>query len=167
MLTLYVMISGLDLMSYRAEGAPVMAAAVRFDDQFPIHRKIATLSAPAFRLQVEAICWSARNLTDGLVRADELVTVTRTPHPRRYADELVRRGLWHETPEGWEIHDYLDWQPSRDVVRTGGRPPGHTTVYPAPHPFAGGDDGDGSCARCHLPRGNHIHTLETVTGRRL
>lgn len=92
---------------------------VRFDDQFPIHRKVARLSDPAFRLHVSAIFWSARNLTDGAVPSEELPTVA--PGLRRLeslAAELVERDLWIATPPlGWVINDYLDYQPSKEEVR--------------------------------------------------
>lgn len=89
---------------------------VRLDDQFPIHRKVGALSDPAFRLHVEAICWCARHLTDGVVSRDDLSTVSRIRGAERYAAELVRRGCWSETAEGWLIHDYLEYQQSRSKV---------------------------------------------------
>lgn len=106
---------------------------VRFDDQFPIHRKAAGLSDAAFRLHVSAIFWCARNLTDGVVPAGDLEDVSaRVRTPTRFAAELVIRGLWHPGDEecnsdqcaasgapgvdGWVIHDYLEYQPSRSKV---------------------------------------------------
>jgi hypothetical protein len=89
---------------------------VKLDDQFPIHRKVGALSDAAFRLHVEALCWSARNLTDGVIETEELRTVTRIGRAERYAAELVRWGAWRETEAGWEIHDYLDYQQSRSNV---------------------------------------------------
>src|SRR5690606_16167302 len=105
---------------------------VRFDDTFPIHRKVDGLSDAAFRLHVSAIFWCARNLTDGAVPEEDLELVTaRVRTPERFAAELVRRGLWHppghvcesedcpafdEGVEGWTIHDYLEFQPSKQRV---------------------------------------------------
>lgn len=95
---------------------------VRLDDQFPIHRKVSALSDPAFRLHVEALCWCARHLTDGVVSRDDLSTVSRIRGAERYVAELVRRGCWSETDEGWVIHDYLEYQQSRSkVLQTRGR----------------------------------------------
>ena len=138
--------------------------AVRFDDQFPIHRKVGTLSDAAFRLHVEAICWSARNLTDGAIQTDELLALTRTPRPHRYAAELVRRGVWLETADGWRIHDYLDWQPSRSKVlqirqerRKNGQVGGALSSLLPRHPFV--NDGADWCTRCGLPRINKIHSI--------
>lgn len=103
---------------------------VRFDDAFPVHRKVDGLSDTAFRLHVSAIFWCARNLTDGAVPEEDLELVTaRVRAPARFATELVRRGLWHAighqcdstncpppVKEGWVIHDYLQYQPAKDRV---------------------------------------------------
>lgn len=104
---------------------------VRFDDQYPIHRKVDGLSDAAFRLHTSAIFWSARNLTDGFVPRGDLESVTaRVRTPARFAAECVRRGTWHRPSEscdselcpapvdndGWVIHDYWDYQPTREQV---------------------------------------------------
>lgn len=90
---------------------------VRFDDMFPINRKVDGLTDAAFRLHVSAIFWCARNLTDGFVPARDLELVTsRVKSPRKRADELVERGLWITRPGGWEINAYLEFQPSKEKV---------------------------------------------------
>lgn len=90
---------------------------VRFDDTFPINRKVDGLSDAAFRLHVSAIFWCARNLTDGFVPEDDLELVcARVRTPARFAAQLVDRKLWHERPGGWQIKDYLDYQPSKEKV---------------------------------------------------
>lgn len=109
---------------------------LRFDDQFPLHRKVSQLSDGAFRLHVEAIFWCARNLTDGFIAQDDLGGVSRYRQPRGYVTECVRRGSWHEvndgtisqecdecrqrypalTGNGFVIHGYLDWQQTRTKV---------------------------------------------------
>jgi len=89
---------------------------LRFDDQFPIHRKVSGLTDAAFRLHVEAIFWCARNLTDGFIAQDDLASVSRYRRPEGYLAELVNRGAWDVTEGGWQIHDFLDWQQSRSKV---------------------------------------------------
>lgn len=90
---------------------------VRFDDMFPINRKIEGLTDAAFRLHVSAIFWCARNLTDGFVPTNDLELVTsRVKSARKRADELVQRGLWITRPGGWEINSYLEFQPSKKKV---------------------------------------------------
>jgi hypothetical protein len=91
---------------------------VRWDDQFPIHRKVERLSDAAFRLHASAICWCARNLTDGYVGKDDL-TAAAPRHfltPEDLIDELVLREVWDPVEGGWEIHDYLEYQPSKARV---------------------------------------------------
>lgn len=90
---------------------------VRFDDMFPINRKVEALTDAAFRLHVSAIFWCARNLTDGFVPESDLELVTaRVKKHRKLAEELVQRGLWITRPNGWEIKDYLKYQPSKEKV---------------------------------------------------
>lgn len=79
---------------------------VRLDDQFADHPKIVGLSASAFRLHVTAICYAARQETDGVIpRAAAFVV-------KRIAGELVAAGLWDAHPRGYVVHDYLDYNPS-------------------------------------------------------
>jgi hypothetical protein len=33
--------------------------------------------------------------------------------PAKHAERLVGVGLWHQTPTGYTVHDFLDWNPSR------------------------------------------------------
>jgi len=104
---------------------------VRFDDQYPIHRKVDGLSDAAFRLHTSAIFWCARNLTDGFVSREDLDGVTaRVRTPARFAAECVKRGAWHDARQpcdsakcpapvdnsGWVIHDYWEYQPTKAQV---------------------------------------------------
>jgi len=110
---------------------------LRFDDQFPLHRKVDGLTDSAFRMHVEAIFWCARNLTDGFITQDELASACRYRKPEGYLAQVVKRGAWHrivagqitDCPQcldrygntlgprdGWLIHGYLDWQLPRSKV---------------------------------------------------
>lgn len=104
---------------------------VRLDDQFSIHRKIAGLSDSAYRLHVDALCWSARNLADGIVAKSDLPLICpRMRTPYKYAAELVLREIWHLADEpcdapkcpapidgqGWRIHDYFEFQFSKEQI---------------------------------------------------
>ena len=101
---------------------------VRFDDQFPIHRKIIGLTDRRYRIATEAIFWCARTLSDGVVRLADLsyLCIKAT---RRDASDLVSRQIWHEAgttcpspacpppgPDGWVIHDYWEYQPPKEQV---------------------------------------------------
>lgn len=91
---------------------------VRFDDGFPSHRKIEPLSDGAYRLHTSAIFWSSRQLTDGCIPKRDLVfAAPRTmKRPEKFVRELVDAGLWEAVEEGWELHDFLDYQPSKAQV---------------------------------------------------
>lgn len=109
---------------------------VRFDDQFPIHRKVKGLSDAAYRLHTEGIFWCARNLTDGYVPTADLSDLATARRPLKFLPELVARGNWHLADEvcesekcpahvdnrpasvgdGWLIHDYFDYQPTKAKV---------------------------------------------------
>lgn len=90
---------------------------VRLDDRFPSHRKVALLSDRAFRLYVSALCWSSEQLTEGRILDRELPVVARLRGPRTAAKELEAAGLWERIADGWEIHDYLEYQRSRERVQ--------------------------------------------------
>lgn len=89
---------------------------VKLDDRFPSHRKIALLSDRAFRLHVSAICWCAENLTDGRISERELTFVAKVRGLKATAKELEGAGVWDRVDGGWAIHDYLDYNPSREQV---------------------------------------------------
>lgn len=89
---------------------------VKLDDRFPSHRKIALLSDRAFRLHVSAMCWCAENLTDGHIGDRELALVANIRGIKATAKLLEEAGLWDRVDDGWVVHDYLDYNPSRDQV---------------------------------------------------
>lgn len=89
---------------------------VRLDDRFPSHRKVALLSDRAFRLHISAICWCAENLTDGRIADRELPLVAHVRNIKATAKQLEEAGVWDRTDDGWVIHDYLDYNPSREQV---------------------------------------------------
>jgi hypothetical protein len=108
---------------------------VRLDDEFSEHPKVAALGdlAPlAGWLHVCALCYCNRHLTDGFLPAGKLYTLASFRHlgvetggPKDTAghehgiqiEELVAAllgvGMWDEASGGYQIHDYLDYQPSK------------------------------------------------------
>lgn len=67
----------------------------------------------------EALVWSNRHATDGVVPRHMLVRITDEPDPATAAGQLVAAGKWVESEQGWEIVGFLDDQPSaEDVQRT-------------------------------------------------
>jgi 5-methylcytosine-specific restriction endonuclease McrA len=66
-------------------------------------------------------CYAREHLTDGFIPAGMVVSLTGCGHreAKRHAATLVTVGLWHETKDGYQVHDFLDWNPSRADVDAG------------------------------------------------
>jgi hypothetical protein len=82
----------------------------RLDDRFPEHPKVVGLSDAAFRLHIKALCYVARNRTDG--HLPNAVPRSLGGMPRQVA-ELLSAAVWEKNGDAWIIHDYLDYNPSR------------------------------------------------------
>jgi hypothetical protein len=91
---------------------------VRIDDQFPDHPKIVAAGPAAAWLHVTALCYCNRMLTDGFIPGEKVPLLVANAN--KLADRLVDAGVWHRTSrlgvEGYEIHDFLKYQPSREEV---------------------------------------------------
>ena len=87
---------------------------IKLVDTSPRHPKVVDLSDAAFRVWIEAMCYSSEYLTDGVVSRSAL---SRQRGPKPVA-ELIGSGLLLELPDGksLQIHDYLMHQTSRQKV---------------------------------------------------
>jgi hypothetical protein len=86
---------------------------VRIDEGMPEHPKVAALPDAAFRLHIEGLCYCARMLTDGAIPE----VIAQRLGTKKACKDLVKSGLWKsENDGGFRIHDYLDFQPSREDV---------------------------------------------------
>lgn len=93
-------------------------AWAKLDDGMPTHPKVIAAGAAAFALDVAAICYSNKHLTDGFIATHALAAVLPgLPSPKRHAAKLVEVGRWDQVDDGWIIHDYHDFQPSADHQR--------------------------------------------------
>lgn len=88
-------------------------AWVKIDDAFYDNAKFAELSNGAVGAWAKLLAFSNRNLTDGAITK---VFALRFGS-RKELGELVAVGLLDETETGWQLHDFLDFQPSADSVR--------------------------------------------------
>lgn len=104
-------------------------AWVRIDDQFASHPKLLKAGPLGLALHVAALCYCNRYLTDGFVpRAAASTLLDFTDLAMRViddaqvaewsfvVDDLVSAGLWEPVQGGWQIHDYLDYQPAKAKV---------------------------------------------------
>lgn len=91
---------------------------VRLDDGSPGHRKIVGLSDAAFRLWIVGLTYCNQQANDGRFSAASARIMTgylASPELGRGAiAELCAAGLWAETADGYEVHDYLEYQPSQE-----------------------------------------------------
>lgn len=93
----------------------------KLDDNFHSHPKI----REAFRrdpasigLHAMAISWTSAYEADGRVPTWFIEGVIADESQRHSAlDALVSEGLWKRNGEGFVIHDYLDFNPSRAELR--------------------------------------------------
>lgn len=111
---------------------------VRIDDHMTEHPKLLSAGPLALAMQVAGLCYCNRELTDGFiprakarslldwsfVRADAkvyqvAVTCGMTGDDvdcQFVIDVLVECGMWDVAEGGYRIHDYHDYQPSREQV---------------------------------------------------
>lgn len=95
-------------------------AWVRIDDGAMTHPKIVGLTDRAFRLWVWGLSYCQQHLTDGLI------TPEAVPGRLKLAigDLTGKKKLWEPHDVGYKVHDYLDWNDSRETVlakRAGGK----------------------------------------------
>lgn len=83
---------------------------VKLDDGYPTHPKIIQAGSGGVALDVAAMAYAARHLTDGFI-ADDVLAGLYPPlkQPRRVASRLVEVGRWDRDDErkGWWVHDFL------------------------------------------------------------
>jgi hypothetical protein len=89
------------------------------DVNFFDHPKIVGLSDAALRLYLSSIAYSNRLMTDGYIAEAVIGRLIEVPwdqdiKPADYAAELVRARLWHALDQGFEVHDFLDHNRSRE-----------------------------------------------------
>jgi hypothetical protein len=83
----------------------------KFDDRTPDNPKVVGVSLRARWDWFESICYCSGNLTDGRLPAGIV-----NQRWRRSANELVEARLWDADGDSYQVHDYLDWNDSRDAV---------------------------------------------------
>ena len=101
-------------------------AWVRIDDGFPEHPKVGEAGPLAELLQVRALCYCNRQLTDGFVPTAAVHRMTTDFYfgetlegERVFYDPLpglLATGMWVECPGGYRIHDYEAFQPTKAEI---------------------------------------------------
>ena len=93
-----------------------MSGWVRVENTMPESLKVAPLTDRSFRLWMHALCYCSRAKTDGRVPAALVLSLSPSAN-RRSVDELVNAGLFEPVEDGYLVHDYLDYNPSRARIR--------------------------------------------------
>jgi hypothetical protein len=103
----------------------------RIDDQFRHHPKVVQAGPLGIALHVCGLSYTAEYLTDGFIPGGAVNTlcdfagVWHRGYPpgsqddytwtvREVVKDLVAAGMWDEVEGGYQIHDYLDYNPSRE-----------------------------------------------------
>lgn len=90
---------------------------IRLDDGFASHPKLLRCDAEARWLYIAGLCHAARYLTDGhLLSTDAINLAARLKRPKVAIRQLVSAGLWEKVTDGFVVHDYLTYNPSRKQI---------------------------------------------------
>lgn len=105
-------------------------AWVRVDDAFYDHPKFHDVNALGVALWVTSLAWANRNLTDGFIPRSQAVRLInldgidihhgmagRPVIADDAIDQLIGCGAWIEVDRGYQIVNYLEFQPSAEKVR--------------------------------------------------
>lgn len=88
-------------------------AYVRIDDAAMDHPKILELSDAQLCLWLRGLCYCQKHLTDGFLTDTAIKSMRAKAGDAKRLCELV---LWEAAPGGFLVHDYLDWNDSRDMT---------------------------------------------------
>lgn len=105
----------------------------KLDDGLIDHRKVFLAAeglgrnGPALVIGMYAIglLWSNKQLTDGFLPLGMVKTLRHFERPITIANRLVAASLWESATDGYQIHDYHEYNPTavdararRDHIRT-------------------------------------------------
>jgi hypothetical protein len=90
---------------------------VKLDAGFYLHPKAIAAGRDGRDVFVAGLCWSAQQMTDGVIPAHTLPLIGAlcgVSDVAKAASDLVDVGLWNNHVDGWEIHGFLEWQESKE-----------------------------------------------------
>jgi hypothetical protein len=93
---------------------------VRIDEEFPDHPKVVGAGPLGIAMQVAALCYCNRHLTDGFVPRSAARRLIDLDGLGVSADDVISTmlgvGMWSRVDGGYQIHDYDIYQPTRAQV---------------------------------------------------
>jgi hypothetical protein len=90
---------------------------VKIDDKFHSHPKVIAAGVEGVALHVIALSWCGEYLTDGFIPEAQIRRLSLSDNYQAIAAHLVSVGLWDIADGGYQIHDYLEYNPSAEQVR--------------------------------------------------
>lgn len=78
--------------------------------------QVAGLSDPAFRTHVEALVWTMRRNTGGMLTERDVRRFAESPDAEAAVKELVALGYWTEEDTGYRIRHHMEHQPEPDLI---------------------------------------------------
>ena len=64
-----------------------------------------------------ALMWTSKHLTDGLIPMTTLESFRHVSNPLAVADALVHAELFEKVKDGYQIHDFDEWNPSATAIK--------------------------------------------------
>jgi hypothetical protein len=96
------------------------------DDNIVDHPKLRRAGSLGMALHFSGIVYSQRHLTDGFLAREVVASflpdladyrlLGKPTTKEQLASRLVEIRLWETVEGGWQIHDWLDWNDSREVI---------------------------------------------------
>ena len=74
------------------------------------------LSGAAFRLHVEALCWTMRRISGGRLTERDVRRLSTSEHTAAAVDELLAVGFWVPVGDGYLIRHHMEHQPEPDLI---------------------------------------------------
>lgn len=93
-------------------------AWLKLDDRFAHHPKVLAAGPMAAWLHICGLSYCSEYLTDGYIPDGALPILAAVDAPAQLAERLVEVGLWERADGGYRVHDYLEYNPSREQVLT-------------------------------------------------
>lgn len=91
----------------------------KFDDGIPESPKFIAAGPIACWLWFAAVCYCRRAFTDGFIpKAKVPALILGLKQPFTHAAKLVEVGLWEDAVGGFQVHDFLHWNPSKKDMDT-------------------------------------------------
>jgi len=98
----------------------------KLGDELLDHRKIFEAGdrlgrngpALALAVYVAGLMWSNKHLSDGFLPIGNVKRIPHVAEPLKVANALVYAGLWEAKPNGYQVHDFLEFNWSAERVRT-------------------------------------------------